>query len=462
MREGINKGRILIVDDDQFYQEFCNDVLKDEGYQIHTTFTGEDALAYLNRESFDIMLVDLIMPGMEGFEVLERAKQLQPGIDVVVMTGYASVESAVQCLKAGARDYLTKPLNPEELKITVKRAIELRHLFDENLELKNLLTLYETCQRVSSCLDLERLYGLSLDSILLALKANAGLCAFSTDSETGLELKSFRGMENENAGAILEVLKGNELAGLPSQPVVIEKPSISEENQPGHHLRMGAMVILPLQVKPGFEGAIVTFGKLGQALDYDHGTAHFIADQVLMSFQNALGYQEARHLMFIDDLTSLFNTRYLDHALQTEIKRARRYKKHLSVLFIDMDYFKEVNDKFGHLAGSKVLINMANVLKSCLREIDILTRYGGDEFIAILIETDRPGAQIVAERIRQATEKHPFRIREGTTLNLTCCVGIATFPDDADNKTDLIYLADKAMYRGKETTRNVVYAASSL
>jgi two-component system cell cycle response regulator len=460
----MNKGRILIVDDDQFYQEFCSEVLKDEGYQIRTTFTGEEALAYLNREAFDIMLVDLIMPGMEGFEVLERAKQLQPAIDVVVMTGYASVESAVHCLKAGARDYLTKPLNPEELKITVKRAIELRHLFDENLELKNLLTLYETCQRVSSCLDLERLYGLSLDAILLALKASAGLCAFSTESDAVFELKAFRGMEDDDARAILEVLKENELARLTSHPVVIESPSISKENQPGHHLRIGSMIIIPLQVKAGFEGAIVIFGKLGQAetLDYDHGTAHFIADQVLMSFQNTIGYQEARHLMFVDDLTNLFNTRYLDHALQTEIKRARRYKKHLSLLFVDLDFFKEVNDNFGHLAGSKVLIDMAAVLKSCLREIDIVTRYGGDEFIVILIETDRPGAQVVAERIRTATEKHPFRIREGTTLHLTCCVGIATFPEDADNKTDLIYLADKAMYRGKETTRNVVYAASSL
>lgn len=461
----MHKGRILIVEDDQFYQEFCKDILEEEGYDILSTITGAEALARLERESFDIMLLDLIMPGMDGIEVLQRAKQIKPSMDIVVTTGHASVESAVACLKAGARDYLTKPLNPEELKITVKRAIELRHLFDENIELKSLLNLYETCQRISSCLDTERLYALSLDSLLPAFRSEMGICAFkSSESESPLELKSFRGMEEDDARVIFEMLADRDLAELPKETLAIESPWISDDGNLGHHLRIGSMYIIPLRIKRGFEGAVVIFGRIGQHKDANNniGAPHFIIDQLLMSFRNSLSYQEARHLMFIDDLTGIFNTRYLDHALQTEIKRAQRYKKHLSLLFIDLDFFKEVNDNYGHLAGSRVLIDMAGVLKSCLRDIDIVVRYGGDEFIVILIETDRQGAQIVAERIRSTTEKHPFKIREDAILNLTCCVGIATYPDDADSKTVLIHLADKAMYRGKETTRNVVYAASAL
>jgi len=192
------------------------------------------------------------------------------------------------------------------------------------------------------------------------------------------------------------------------------------------------------------------------------GNVKFVHEQVRRSFENAIKYQDAQRLIFIDDLSGLFNTRYLDLTLQNELSRARRFKKHLSLLFIDLDYFKQVNDQYGHLVGSWVLVETSRVLKFCLRDIDVLVRYGGDEFIVILAETDRAGAIIVAERIREKIAEHEFRPRENISLKLTCCVGVAAYPDDAGNKESLIHLADKAMYRGKETTRNLVYAANDL
>jgi len=166
--------------------------------------------------------------------------------------------------------------------------------------------------------------------------------------------------------------------------------------------------------------------------------------------------------VFIDDLTGLFNTRYMEISLQTELKRARRYKSRLSVLFIDLDHFKNVNDEHGHLVGSKMLVDTGKVLKSCVREIDVVIRYGGDEFVVLLIETDRPGAEKVAERIRASIQDYDFRFRDDLLLHITCCVGVATYPDDADTRAQLVHLADKAMYRGKQTTRNVVYSAADL
>jgi len=460
----MDKGKILIVDDDQFYQTFCSDVLSEEGYLVRSTFTGEEALARLKQEDYDIMLTDLIMPGLDGQEVLEKAKQIKPSLDVVIMTGYASVESAVKCLKAGATDYLTKPLNPEELKITVKRAIELRHLFDENAELKGLLTLYESCQRISSCLELDKLYGLSLDALQIGIKGDAGISAFRRSPEATLELKAWRGMEEDDARQLFEVLANQELKQVPARVQAIEQPSCNQEGAPGHLLRLRSAILLPFRVDGLLEGAMVVFKRdhNGPFDRMDLSTARFLTEQIQRSFENALKYADAQRLVFIDDVTGLFNTRYLDLALQTEIKRAKRFKNHLSLLFIDLDFFKKVNDSYGHLVGTKVLKQTGKILKACLREIDITIRYGGDEFIAVLTETDRSGAIKVAERIREAMEAHTFHIREGLDLHLTCCVGSATYPDDADNKTDLIHLADQAMYRGKETTRNVVYAASSL
>ena len=460
----MDKGRILIVDDDQFYQSFCSDVLGEEGYLVRATFTGEEALARLKSEDYDVMVTDLMMPGMDGQEVLERAKQIKPSLDIVIMTGYASVESAVKGLKAGASDYLTKPLNPEELKITIKRILELRHLFDENAELRGLLTLYETCQRMSSCLELDKLYGLSLDALLLGLKGDAGISAFRGVNEDKLELKAWRGLEEDEARSIYDCLLTEELKALPQEVRRLDDPSCNRENAPGHHLRLRSAILLPFRLERALEGVMAVFKKDPNGVfdRMDLGTARFINEQVLRSLENSIKYADAQRMVFIDDVTGLFNTRYLDLALQTELKRAKRFKSHLSLLFVDIDYFKQVNDSYGHLAGTKVLREAGKILKSCLREIDMTIRYGGDEYIVLLTETDRPGAVKVAERIREAMEAHSFHIREGQMLRLTCCVGTATFPDDADNKTDLIHLADKAMYRGKETTRNVVYAASAL
>jgi two-component system, cell cycle response regulator len=460
----MKKGKILIVDDDQFYQAFCSEVLSEEGYLVRATFTGEEALARLKEEDYDIMLTDLFMPGLDGQEVLDKAKQIKPSLDVVIMTGYASVESAVRCLKAGATDYLTKPLNPEELKITVKRAIELRHLFDENAELKGLLTLYESCQRISSCLELDKLYGLALDALQIGIKGDAGLSVFRRSPDSALELKAWRGMEEDEARQLFELLAVRELKQIPARVQTIEEPSCNREGELGRLLRLRAGIFLPFRVNGLLEGVMLLFKREGSG-DFDRmdlSTARFLNEQIQRSLENALNFADAQRLVFIDDVTGLFNTRYLDLALQTEIKRAKRFKTHLSLLFVDLDFFKLVNDSHGHLVGTKVLKETGKILKSCLREIDITIRYGGDEFIAVLTETDRTGAFKVAERIREAMEAYTFRIREGLELHLTCCVGSATFPDDADHKTDLIHLADLAMYRGKETTRNVVYAASSL
>jgi diguanylate cyclase (GGDEF)-like protein len=448
-----------VVDDDRFYQEFCSALLREDNYEVDTTFTGQEALALIAAKEFDLMLLDLVMPGMEGEEILEKAKQLRPEMDVVIMTGYATVESAIRTLKAGASDYLVKPLNQEELKIAVKRTIEFRHLLDEHQEMKTLLTLYESIQRVSSCLERERLYRLGLDALMASLNGSAGLSLFLDQAD---ELKYWVGLELEEAQQLAEGLRKNFLSPLPKKFIIAQDPEFLRPGGPLEHLKIRSLVIFPFTVLDRLDGAMVIFSQGLLEENILTGNVKFVHEQVRRSFENAIKYQDAQRLIFIDDLSGLFNTRYLDLALQNELARARRFKKHLSLLFIDLDYFKHVNDQHGHLVGSWVLVETSRVLKFCLRDIDVLVRYGGDEFIVILAETDRPGASIVAERIREKIAEHEFRPRENISLKLTCCVGIAAFPEDANNKESLIHLADKAMYRGKETTRNMVYTANNL
>jgi two-component system, cell cycle response regulator len=165
-------------------------------------------------------------------------------------------------------------------------------------------------------------------------------------------------------------------------------------------------------------------------------------------------------LAYLDDLTHLFNVRYLDLVLDRELKRCTQSGAPFSLLFMDLDRFKEVNDAHGHLIGSRLLVEVAKVIGGAVRDDDVVVRYGGDEYVVLLRATDSGGAVKVAERTRRAIERHPFLSREGLGLSMTTCIGVASFPEHATDKASLLDYADRAMYRGKKTTRNVVYLAA--
>ncbi len=187
----------------------------------------------------------------------------------------------------------------------------------------------------------------------------------------------------------------------------------------------------------------------------------FMLKQARFALFNAEKGIKVQSLIYIDDLTKLYNSRYLKVVLDRELKRSDRYDMPVSLLFLDIDYFKRVNDSFGHLVGSRVLWEFGSILKSCVRETDTVIRYGGDEFVAILVETSPDQAEYAAERMRVNVEEHVFMEEEELNLKLTVSIGIATYPTHAKEREQLLNMADKAMYRGKETTRNVVYIADS-
>ncbi|MGE0763662.1 MAG: GGDEF domain-containing protein [Bdellovibrionales bacterium] len=172
-----------------------------------------------------------------------------------------------------------------------------------------------------------------------------------------------------------------------------------------------------------------------------------------------LSHWDSKTLAMTDDLTDLYNQRYLPVVLDNEINRAQRRRSEFSVLFMDLDYFKAVNDTKGHWIGSKLLKEVSEILKRCIRSCDFGFRYGGDEFVVILPDTNIQGGQIVAERIRHAIETTHFLI-DGHDMRLTVSVGLAGYPHHALTREDIIQLADQAMYYGKRKSRNIVYVAS--
>jgi diguanylate cyclase (GGDEF)-like protein len=180
-----------------------------------------------------------------------------------------------------------------------------------------------------------------------------------------------------------------------------------------------------------------------------------------IALDNAISLQKAETLSIIDDLTRLYNSRYLNLVLRRETKRASRNGRPVSLLFLDLDGFKQVNDTWGHLCGSKALVEAASVIKGCARETDVVARFGGDEFSLILPDTGPEGAMSVAARIQERIRSAVFLASDGLSVHLTVSIGVATLPDVAASAEELLRAADVAMYRVKASGKDGIYFATT-
>jgi diguanylate cyclase (GGDEF)-like protein len=232
-----------------------------------------------------------------------------------------------------------------------------------------------------------------------------------------------------------------------------ERPGLAETR---------ALLCIPLTSRGRVIGAVELTNKAGGGpfTERDLETLRTMMEPAAITIENALLFKKLEELSVTDDLTKLYNSRYLDHFLQQEVKRSRRYGYPVSLMFLDLDGFKTVNDRHGHLAGSRTLTEVGRVIHSIVRETDIVSRYGGDEFTVVLPQTNAEGARIIAERVREALEGHLFLESMGLVVRVTASIGIASYPDHGDTREDLIGHADQAMYRVKERGKNGIEMAT--
>ena len=226
-------------------------------------------------------------------------------------------------------------------------------------------------------------------------------------------------------------------------------------------MNVKSLICSPLKVKDDITGVLRLINKRRENSfsDEDLKLLVSISHSIAMLFEQAFLYRKIEEVTVTDDLTGLYNIRFLNRSIEMEIERSQRYGSLFSLVFLDIDNLKKVNERFGHLAGSKVLIETAGLLLDNLRKVDVIIRYGGDEFVIILPQTPIDAGFLVAERLRKIMEKNLFLKKEKSPINVTASFGVASFPDNADSKEALLKLADKAMFRGKFSTKNVVFAA---
>lgn len=442
--------KILIVEDDAFFREVFSDLLREEGYQVDTASSGNEALKKLENSGYQLVVTDMVLQDISGLDVLARAKQMDPDLEVIVVTGYGNTESAIYALKNGARDYLIKPISHDEFKHVVRLSMEQRRLLNENQELKDQIRLFQTCQTIANCIDIERILSLVLEVSIKESGAAKGFACLR-DAEREVFLMEAKGVSGEVAEKINEQLKlsFNWEEESFAEPLVIKIGLAAEPID---------LLLLPLSHKAPLQGVVVLFNENNNEFHTTTNPANirFLVEQSTLALENAGRFSAAKDLLNIDELTGLYNYRYLGIALDREIRRAERYGLSMSVIFLDVDLLKVVNDHYGHLIGSQALKEVAAVIKKSVREVDIVIRYGGDEYTIILIETSRQGAAIVAERIRSTIANQTFALDENINVNLTASLGFACYPEDTTSKLELLKMADRAMYHGKESGKNRV------
>ena len=184
-----------------------------------------------------------------------------------------------------------------------------------------------------------------------------------------------------------------------------------------------------------------------------------IAEFAAIAIDNARNFRKVQELTLTDEHTGLYNVRHLRVLLEKEVARAQRFQHPLSLIFLDLDHFKQVNDTHGHLVGSALLEEVARLLAGSIRQVDSAFRYGGDEFVVLLIETDANAAQLIAGRIRDGFNRRVFLGDRGLSIRITASFGVATYPDHATSSTALLGAADAAMYEAKAAGRDAIRAA---
>jgi len=456
-------ARVLVVDDIAANVKLLEAKLAAEYFDVISASNGPDGLRLAAEQKPDIILLDVMMPGMDGFEVCRRLKSSPETahIPVVMVTALDQPSDRVQGLDAGADDFLTKPVNDIALFARVKSLVRLKMMTDE-------LRMREATGHSLGVTDASEM-----------LRPNApetgGRILLVEDRETSARRTTDAlGGEHEMT-VTADPIEALMLARDGDFDLVIL--SLSLQNTDGMRLCSQLKTlestrhtpILAL-VEEGDTKRLIRALEIGindyliRPLDKNELLARVKTQIKRKRYSDRLrqNLQLSLEMAITDQLTGLFNRRYMARHLDMQLKNALDAKKPLSFLIMDIDYFKSINDAHGHAVGDEVLRGFASHLKANVRGIDLACRYGGEEFVVIMPETDVAFAYAVAERLRQNVADVPFPISTSDkALTVTVSIGVTSIERPDDTADTILKRADQALYRAKRDGRNRVVSEAA-
>ncbi len=451
-------ARVLVVDDILSNVKLLEAKLTAEYFDVVTAFNGLECLAKVAECAPDIVLLDVMMPGMDGFEVCRRIKSdpATAHVPVVMVTALDQPSDRVAGLEAGADDFLTKPVDDAALFARVRSLVRLKMMTDE-------LRMRESTGQGMGLIDpAETLLEANQTGRILVIEDRAeSVSWFASALSPAHEVTSVDTFEE----ALVRVKGGDPdlvivslgMRGFDGLRLCSQLRSLPE----------GRNVPILVVVSEGDRR------KLTQALEMgvnDYLTRpvdkNELVARVRTQFRKKRYADRLRHnvqlsleMAITDQLTGLHNRRYMSRHLDNLVAGAKKSGKPIAFVIMDIDFFKAVNDSYGHDIGDEVLKEFASRIAANVRGIDLACRYGGEEFVVVMPDTDVAFAVQVSERLRQSIETTPFPIsRAPDKLSLTISIGIAKSEGESDTASALLHRADQALYRAKRSGRNKVVA----
>ena len=390
------KAKILVVDDDPNLRKTLADILRVKGYETVIAASGAEAVAAAEHQTFSLALIDLMLPDMTGLDVMSRIKAISPLTEAIILTGHASMDTAIEATGQGAFFYLIKPYQIDDLLLKIRHAVERQQAQEEILRLASFPRLHPSpVIEVNSSGEVTY-----ANPIAEKLFPDMGSMGWSHPFLNGLE-------------------EFNELRQSRQQADVIREIGIGQATYELHTHYIRGLDLIRVY-----------------ALDIS---------------QRKRDEEEIHLLATTDGLTGITNRREFATVLAGEVDRARRYGTPLSLAMYDLDYFKRVNDTFGHDVGDYVLQAVTALVKENIRAVDVMARWGGEEFMVLMPESDMQAAKNAAEKLRQVIAGHRF----DKVSELTVSFGVAEL-EPQDDLNSLLKRVDDALYLAKGKGRNCV------
>ena len=475
--------RVLIADDSPLVLRMIEKMLAAAGYSVLTARDGLEAIEKAMAEGVDLVILDVMMPRMNGYQAcrLLKTEPSTKSVPVVILTSKDQAGDRFWGLETGADYYITKDSDPQRILELVKNILSsdtvrpwagaatpkttgvdilsrVNDLLDRKLYEATILS--EIGRVARSLVQFDESFTSVMSLVARVVDFTVGAMAFVEQDDVDVELllnrRAAPSVVDEAKARLLEAVVAAR-AGVPLGHVRARLFAPPGSGLSVEETALDGFASFPVETNGRLTGMLVVTGRaIGKMAPETRAFLGQIANQAHIVMENSRLFERVRNLAIRDSLTDLFNHRHIMDLVNHEFERVGRYQNAFSVLMIDLDHFKSINDQHGHPAGDAVLREMAHLLRDQLRATDSLGRYGGEEFVAVLPHTGAEEARQTAERIRYQVQQRRFHSGE-SEVRLSVSVGMATCPAPGVASSEaLLREADKALYRAKEAGRNRV------